>query len=646
MKKLLPFFLGALVANSALAQSADEAPCYDDISRDVWMGPQTITPRGNGPESPLWSEDFALGFPAGWGLHNPTLINPWRWSTNGSKGYFNGNQATAPTNPIASPTAANGFLINDPDSANHVAYGQPSGTTYQYLESFVYTKKIDLGSVYSDLVLEFYQSFRFNNNPLLEVRVSNDSINWTTYDVKGSIANNTASANPTQVSIPISPAVGSTRFVYIAWGWSARVYFWMIDDIQIKQAPANALQLVTYQGAPPTDILYRPNNATVNGNAKYGNLPIRQTREINFDANVYNWGSLPQTNVRLEVTVYDASGAIANTVVSPTRAILNPLDTMSFDSLTTAIWQPAALGNFTAVYRVLSDSINMTNNPTLVPTDSLPINITDTLMTVDFGTINNVIGTNSNFGEDACSFMPRYDLTANALVEGVWVHLSNQTQPGGSMQLLIHDTTGLNLTSGFVANPLATASHTVTAADITNGFVFFPLATQTGDPIPLQPGSYYVEVVLFSNALANPIFIGNDQSVNQPGWSTLFYSTRPGQTPRYFTGFTGSRQYSSPLIRLVVNKSGINLEQLISNFPVRLFPNPAKDQLQIELGSNQTQDITVRFINANGQLVQENQFNNFVGKASLDIAAMAKGLYFVSITNEKGATSTFKLMVQ
>lgn len=645
MKKMLPLIFGAFVANSALAQSSDEAPCYDDISRDVWIGPQTITPVGNGTESPLWSEDFALGFPAGWGLHNPTSINPWRWSTNGSKGFFNGNQATAPTNPIASPTAANGFLINDPDSANHVAYGQPSGTTYQYLESFVYTKKIDLGATYSDLVLEFYQSFRFNNNPLLEVRVSNDSLNWTSYDVKGAIANNTASANPTQVSIPISPAVGNTRYVYIAWGWSARVYFWMIDDIQIKQAPPNALQLVTYRGAPPTDILYRPNHAGINGNAKYGHLPIRQSREIGFDANIYNWGSLPQTNVRLEVTLYDASNAVVGTVVSPTTAVLAPLDTLSFDSLTTATWTPTSLGNYTAVYRILSDSIN-TSTPALMPTDSIPIRITDTLMTVDFGTINNVIGTNSNFGEDGCSFMPRYDLTDNALVEGVWVHLSSQTQPGGTMDLLIHDTTGVVLTTNITTTPIAAATHTVTAADVANGFVFFPLSTPSGEPIPLQPGSYYVEVVLFSNALANPIFIGNDQSVNQPGWSTLFYSTRAGQTPRYFTGFTGSRQYSSPLIRLVVNRSGINLESLVSNFPVRLFPNPAKDQLQLEWSANQSQNISVRFTNTNGQLVQENQMNSLAGKATLDISAMAKGLYFVSITNEKGESSTFKLMIQ
>ena len=30
----------------------------------------------------------------------------------------------------------NGFLISDTDSANGHTYGQPSGTTYQYIDSY------------------------------------------------------------------------------------------------------------------------------------------------------------------------------------------------------------------------------------------------------------------------------------------------------------------------------------------------------------------------------------------------------------------------------------------------------------------------------------------------------------------------------
>ena len=53
----------------------------------------------------------------------------------------NGTSAAA---GISSTTAFNGFLISDTDSANHHSYGQPSGTTYEYIDSYFTTSAIDL----------------------------------------------------------------------------------------------------------------------------------------------------------------------------------------------------------------------------------------------------------------------------------------------------------------------------------------------------------------------------------------------------------------------------------------------------------------------------------------------------------------------
>ena len=50
------------------------------------------------------------------------------------------------SNALTSTTASDGFLICDTDSANHYAYGQPSGSTYQYIESLVTTNAIDLSA--------------------------------------------------------------------------------------------------------------------------------------------------------------------------------------------------------------------------------------------------------------------------------------------------------------------------------------------------------------------------------------------------------------------------------------------------------------------------------------------------------------------
>ena len=118
----------------------------------------------------IWSEDFGNGFPSGWTIEDLSGICPWVWSNDGSWGYFNSNNGSSPGTAINSTTAANGFLICDPDSANNVTYGQPSGANYQYLESYFTTNSIDL-SGYPAVVLEFQQHFRYNNGIDLKVMV-------------------------------------------------------------------------------------------------------------------------------------------------------------------------------------------------------------------------------------------------------------------------------------------------------------------------------------------------------------------------------------------------------------------------------------------------------------------------------------------
>src|SRR3989338_6193839 len=187
---------------------------------------------------PFWTENFSGGFPAGWTVIDTSGICPWTYSTDGSWGNFNGNGATAGAAGIASTSAANGFLICDPDSANHFTYGQPSGTTYQYLSSYFGTSAIDC-SGRSSVILSFEQFFRYNNGVSLNVQVSNNGSTWTTYDVSGGVANNTASANADLVTLNISNVAANQATVYLRFGWSARVYYWMIDDISLREADAN-----------------------------------------------------------------------------------------------------------------------------------------------------------------------------------------------------------------------------------------------------------------------------------------------------------------------------------------------------------------------------------------------------------------------
>jgi hypothetical protein len=198
--------------------------------------------------TPFWEEDFGGGFPATWTINDSSGICPWVYSTDGSWGNFSTGGTTAGAPGISSTTGGNGFLICDADSANHFTYGQPSGANYQYLSSYFTTDAIDC-STHSSVILNFQQSFRYNNGIPLIVEVSNDGTTWATYDVSGGQANNAASPDPQSISLNVSATAANESTVYLRFGWSARVYFWMIDDITLSEAdPFDVAMLDTWWG--------------------------------------------------------------------------------------------------------------------------------------------------------------------------------------------------------------------------------------------------------------------------------------------------------------------------------------------------------------------------------------------------------------
>ena len=88
--------------------------------------------NSNSSLTPIWSEDFSGGFPALWSTSTSNMSGafatcPWEWTTDGTWGYYNGNQGTSGSNAITSSTANNGFLICDTDSQQ--------GNYYHYLSN-------------------------------------------------------------------------------------------------------------------------------------------------------------------------------------------------------------------------------------------------------------------------------------------------------------------------------------------------------------------------------------------------------------------------------------------------------------------------------------------------------------------------------
>lgn len=79
-----------------------------------------------------------------------------------------------------------------------------------------------------------------------------------------------------------------------------------------------------------------------------------------------------------------------------------------------------------------------------------------------------------------------------------------------------------------------------------------------------------------------------------------------------------------------------------------LFPNPASQQVRLQLQSAQREEIRVRIQSRSGQIVYEkalfcNAGNN---EWTLPLTGFAKGLYFVTVGDKSGALQTQKLLVE
>ncbi|MCB0589308.1 MAG: T9SS type A sorting domain-containing protein, partial [Phaeodactylibacter sp.] len=78
---------------------------------------------------------------------------------------------------------------------------------------------------------------------------------------------------------------------------------------------------------------------------------------------------------------------------------------------------------------------------------------------------------------------------------------------------------------------------------------------------------------------------------------------------------------------------------------LRLFPNPARDQVTIGFRQAIGGEMTVRLLNLQGQVVQQQRFPEAGRQLQLNTSGLPAGVYFVNVQTEEGAF-TEKLILQ
>jgi hypothetical protein len=150
---------------------------------------------------------------------------------------------------------------------------------------------------------------------------------------------------------------------------------------------------------------------------------------------------------------------------------------------------------------------------------------------------------------------------------------------------------------------------------------------------------------------ASLLCVGQNATITAGGatsytWSTSSNSTAivvsPSITTTYTVDGTGSNSCKGFATITQSVSACTEISELNSNNSLNVYPNPAHDQVIIEL-PNSTSGMTVKVVNVIGQSVIE----DFTSSRQLKIVTtdLAKGMYYVIVESEKKITTT-KLIIE
>ncbi len=643
MKKLYTIASFLMISAISFAQLSNvEMPDPSDISTNILKSNPILTSYSD-KATPFWSEDFSAGVPVTWTngtTPTPPIISaPWVYrgpSTNpgvntGSQGAYAGTNG-----PIASPTAANGFMLFDSDyydnggtagnfgagtyPCNSITGGAPTGHV-----GTLTTDSIDC-SMYSDVSILFTSFYR-EYTGIAKIAFSLDGgLTFTdTIEVHPEIEVNERTENDYQVMIrmPINIAGNSDvriQFIYdgtVLYNTSYNgYYFWMIDDIELVETPDHLLKLsdetfggwwVGYQstGDLGVDYTFNPiNQATAN--------PYR------FEAVVSNNGASSQSNVTMHVEVDNFGSNVFSTYSNPMNIAV-----MSTDTLTTSTFAPLSTGYHQINYWVESDSFPSTD------TIGRGTVVTDTIyaVDVDWDSDGSTAG-NGYFLGRSCGGQVlgnAFDIYEDDQATSISFHVNDQSVAGAEVNIELYEIDAM--VTPYAPIYLGESDlYTLTQSDIGNW-----VTISLPDPIDLYASITYIAAVA---GVANPIDTSLISSSDND--NTLSFVQDNG-CDIGSGGFGYWYSNSKPLmIRLNLGYEILSsLEDKIFDGKLSVHPNPSKGIFNLDLVEVNSGEYVISVTNILGEVVYfETRNVNNTSSTKLDLSNLNNGIYMLNVQNE------------
>lgn len=629
MKKsyiLLFLFLSSVL--SIQAQSLSEHRYPQAILKS---GIKKIQKQQKATGTILYSEDFDStgnaannGLPVGW--TSSSNVNPnhiWIWSNTAPGGQYSLN-----TPALQSTTGANGFLSLPSDAYNTpFPVGGPVG-----MDAIVASPQITIPATASvSLKFEYIYRFCCAGADELVAEVSNDGINWFTYDVTNGNGASTAPTAPVSVEISVSSTLANQTSAYIRFRQtSATHYYYMVDDVELVEGLADAMVLEDFE------VQFFTGKYSINPSFRM--IPSTILDSLDFILNTRNIGTNTQQGVQAQLEVFHDSlrngqpglGLISRQVNN--LGIPVPYNQVDVIQVGPYIHTNGTTGFYRAKLEVLSNATNQLPSGaegefTFVVTDSVMSKTGDENGFVgDTGPSNYVGG-----GNDGDRWGSMHSIgNSPATLKSVSIFVANvQPNVGASIRAQVWNWDDTSSSIAGAINPLLAVSNSVVTITSTmlGTWITLPLTS----PIVLAPNS---QVVVgwrqVSGASSNAEFTaGRDIATEsfQPIVSNFVYVNDAAPAWGWVTQLATIRLNFDFVVGLT-DETKLKSE-------LSVFPNPNNGQIALRFKSQTAKNYTLKVRNNLGQIVLEEQVNitgNFT--KAIDLSSYESGIYFLSLENE------------
>ncbi|MFB6305627.1 MAG: T9SS type A sorting domain-containing protein [Flavobacteriales bacterium] len=88
----------------------------------------------------------------------------------------------------------------------------------------------------------------------------------------------------------------------------------------------------------------------------------------------------------------------------------------------------------------------------------------------------------------------------------------------------------------------------------------------------------------------------------------------------------------------------LSIRENTKNINAKIYPNPARDNLTIELEKHPDRDLNLKVLDQRGNLIQEQKFGNSK-KKQLNMSKLSQGVYYLKLSSEKEGVLIEKVVV-